>query len=55
MIDKERLARKCAAYGIALSAQQLEQLDRYAQLLCSDFSVDRLTALLDEMAAALRP
>lgn len=30
-------------------------LDRYAQLLCSDFSVDRLTALLDEMAAALRP
>lgn len=30
-------------------------LDRYAELLCGNFSVERLTALLDQMAAALRP
>lgn len=28
---------------------------RYAELLCTDFSVERLQSLLDEMAAALRP
>ena len=28
---------------------------RYAQLLCTDFSVERLQALLDEMAEVLRP
>ena len=28
---------------------------RYAQLLCTDFSTERLQALLDEMADALRP
>lgn len=28
---------------------------RYAQLLCTDFSVERLQALLDEMADTLRP
>lgn len=28
---------------------------RYAQLLCTDFSVERLQGLLDEMADALRP
>lgn len=28
---------------------------RYAQLLCTNFSVERLQGLLDEMAAALRP
>ena len=33
MIDKERLAAKCAAYGIALTAQQLDRLDAYARLL----------------------
>ena len=30
-------------------------MDRYAELLCGNFSVERLTALLDQMAAALRP
>lgn len=30
-------------------------LRRYAELLCTDFSVERLQALLDEMAATLRP
>ena len=45
MIDKERLARKCAAYGIALSAQQLEQLDRYAQLLVDYNQKVNLTAI----------
>ncbi len=30
-------------------------LHRYAQLLCTDFSVERLQALLDQLADALRP
>jgi spore coat protein CotH len=30
-------------------------VERYAELLCTEFREDRLLALLDEMAAALRP
>ena len=45
MIDKERLAAKCAAYGIALTAQQLDRLDAYARLLVDYNQKVNLTAI----------
>lgn len=37
------------------AAWRERMIERYAELLGTSFSVERLTALLDEMAAALRP
>ena len=33
MIEKARLAEKCSTWNIDLTPEQLEQLDRYAQIL----------------------
>ena len=45
MIDKERLARKCSTWNIALSPVQLDLLDRYAALLVDYNQKVNLTAI----------
>lgn len=45
MIDKERLARKCSTWNIALSPAQLDLLDRYAALLVDYNQKVNLTAI----------
>ena len=45
MIDKDRLARKCSTWNIALSPTQLALLDRYAQLLVDYNQKVNLTAI----------
>lgn len=47
MIDKSRLEAKAAAYGIALSGIQLDQLDRYAEVLVEYNQKVNLTAITD--------
>lgn len=47
MIDKERLAKKCAAWNIALTGEQLDQLDVFAQLLVDYNQKVNLTAITD--------
>ena len=45
MIDKNRLAEKCSTWNIALTGHQLDQLDRYAELLVSYNQKVNLTAI----------
>ena len=45
MIDKERLARKCSTWNIALTPAQLDQLDAYAALLVDYNQKVNLTAI----------
>jgi len=45
MIDKSRLAQKCSTWNIALSARQLDLLDRYAALLVDYNRRVNLTAI----------
>ena len=47
MIDKSRLAAKCRAYGIDLSENQLELLDKYAEILVEYNEKVNLTAITD--------
>ena len=47
MIDKNRLAEKCSTWNIALTGHQLDQLDRYAELLVSYNQKVNLTAITD--------
>ena len=47
MIDKSRLEAKAAACGIALSGTQLDQLDRYAEVLVEYNQKVNLTAITD--------
>lgn len=47
MIDKNRLAEKCSTWNIALTGPQLDQLDRYAELLVSYNQKVNLTAITD--------
>lgn len=47
MIDKSRLEAKAAACGIALSGMQLDQLDRYAEVLVEYNQKVNLTAITD--------
>ena len=45
MIDRERLAQKCSTWNITLTGTQLDQLDRYAQLLVDYNEKVNLTAI----------
>ena len=45
MIDKQRLAQKCSTWNITLTGSQLDQLDRYAQLLVDYNRKVNLTAI----------
>ena len=45
MINKNRLAEKCSTWNIALSPAQLDQLDRYAEILVSYNEKVNLTAI----------
>lgn len=45
MIDKQRLAEKCAAHNITLSPLQLDLLDRYAEILVDYNQKVNLTAI----------
>ena len=47
MIDKDRLEKKCAGYGIRLSGVQLDLLDRYAECLVEYGRKVNLTAITD--------
>ena len=47
MIDKSRLAAKCRAYGIDLSENQMELLDKYAEILVEYNEKVNLTAITD--------
>ena len=47
MIDKSRLAAKCRAYGIDLSENQLDLLDKYAEILVEYNEKVNLTAITD--------
>lgn len=47
MIDKERLAAKCAAEGLALTGEMLDKLDKYAQCLVDYNQKVNLTAITD--------
>lgn len=47
MIDKNRLAKKCSTWNIALTGRQLDQLDQYAGLLVSYNQKVNLTAITD--------
>ena len=39
MIDKNRLEQKCSMWNIALTGEQLDQLDAFAQILVGVFSL----------------
>ncbi len=47
MIDTHRLAQKCSMWNIALTADQLDRLDRYAALLIDYNQRVNLTAITD--------
>ena len=47
MIEQSRLQARCREYGIELSALQLDQLDRYAQMLVEYNQKVNLTAITD--------
>ena len=52
MIDKERLAAKCAAEGLALTGEMLDKLDKYAQCLVDYNQKVNLTADSGKLSAA---
>jgi 16S rRNA (guanine527-N7)-methyltransferase len=47
MIDKTRLEKKCSTWNIFLTGNQLDQLDRYAELLVDYNQKVNLTAITD--------
>lgn len=47
MIDKARLEQKCSTWNISLTGAQLDQLDRFAQLLVEYNQKVNLTAITD--------
>lgn len=47
MIDRTRLLQKCSTWNIELSTTQLDQLDRYAELLVETNQHINLTAITD--------
>jgi 16S rRNA (guanine527-N7)-methyltransferase len=47
MIDKGRLEAKCSTWNIALTGTQLDQLDRYAEILVEYNQKVNLTAITD--------
>ena len=47
MIEKARLAEKCSTWNITLTPEQLDQLDRYAQILVEYNQKVNLTAITD--------
>lgn len=47
MIDKQRLAAKCAAEGVSLTGEMLDNLDKYAQCLVDYNQKVNLTAITD--------
>ena len=47
MIEKARLAEKCSTWNIDLTPEQLDQLDRYAQILVEYNQKVNLTAITD--------
>lgn len=47
MINKDRLEQKCGEHGIMLTGLQLDQLDRYAQILVEYNEKVNLTAITD--------
>ena len=47
MIEKARLAEKCSTWNINLTPEQLDQLDRYAQILVEYNQKVNLTAITD--------
>ena len=47
MIDKNRLEQKCSMWNIALTGNQLDQLDAFAQILVDYNQKVNLTAITD--------
>ena len=47
MIDKARLEQKCSMWNIALTGEQLDQLDAFAQILVDYNQKVNLTAITD--------
>ena len=47
MIDKNRLEQKCSMWNIALTGEQLDQLDAFAQILVDYNQKVNLTAITD--------
>ena len=47
MIDKNRLEQKCSMWDIALTGEQLDQLDAFAQILVDYNQKVNLTAITD--------
>ena len=47
MIDKNRLEQKCSMWNIALTGDQLDQLDAFAQILVDYNQKVNLTAITD--------
>lgn len=47
MIDKKRLEQKCSMWNIALTGEQLDQLDAFAQILVDYNQKVNLTAITD--------
>ena len=47
MIDKQRLAAKCAAEGVSLTGEMLDKLDKYAQCLVDYNQKVNLTAITE--------
>ena len=47
MIDKQRLAAKCAAEGVTLTGEMLDKLDKYAECLVEYNQKVNLTAITD--------
>lgn len=47
MINKERLAEKCSTWNIALTGQQLDKLDAFAEILVEYNQKVNLTAITD--------
>ena len=45
MIDKNRLEQKCSMWNIALTGEQLDQLDAFAQILVDYNQKVNLTAI----------
>ena len=50
MIDKNRLEQKCSMWNIALTGEQLDQLDAFAQILVDYNQKVNLTAITDPEA-----
>lgn len=54
MIDFEQLRREAAAFGVTLSDEQLQQFDRYAEMLVETNRVMNLTGITDPVGIVTR-